>query len=135
MNITTFIKLYLIAVPIFVIIDLVWLGVIAKGIYKKYIGHLMLPTPNWPVAVMFYLIFIVGLVIYAINPAIKESSWLVALGYGAMFVFFTYMTFDLTNSAILKDWPWRIVVIDIIWGMVLSGSVSVIAYFIGRNFV
>lgn len=135
MNLSTFIKLYLIAVPIFFVIDLVWLGVVAKGVYQKLIGHLMRPTPNWPVAVVFYLIFIVGLVIYAINPAIKNSSWMIALGYGAMFGFFTYMTFDLTNWAVLKDWPWKVVVIDIIWGMVLSGSVSVIAYFIGRNFV
>ena len=85
MNITQFIKLYFIAVPIFFLIDLVWLGVVAKGVYQKFIGHLMRPTPNWPVAVVFYLIFIVGLVIYAINPAIKENSWLIALGYGAMF--------------------------------------------------
>lgn len=131
----SFIKLYLIAVPVFFIIDLTWLGLIAKSTYQKYMGHLMRPTPNWTAAVIFYLLFIVGLVILAIYPAIRNSSWSYALIYGAMFGFFTYMTFDLTSLAVLKDWRWQIVIIDIIWGIVLSGSVSLIAYLIGKNFV
>ncbi len=135
MIIIDFIKLYLVAVSIFFLIDLVWLGVLAKGIYKKYIGHLMLSTPNWTAAIIFYLIFVSGLVVFAIYPAVKNNSWSYALIYGAMFGFFTYMTFDLTNLAILKDWPWKIVIIDIIWGVLLSGSVSFLAYFIGKNFV
>jgi uncharacterized membrane protein len=127
--------MYLITVPIFFIIDLTWLGVIAKDVYKKYMGHLMREAPNWPVAVLFYLLFIIGLIIFVINPAIQKDSWTHALVYGAMFGFFTYMTFDLTSLAVLKDWPWKIVIIDIIWGIVLSSSVSVAAYFISRNFI
>lgn len=130
-----FIKIYVIAVPIFFAMDLVWLGVISQDIYQKYMGHLMRSVPNWTVAVIFYLLFVVGLVIFAIYPAIKNNSWVYALVYGAMFGFFTYMTFDLTNLAVLKDWRWQIVIIDIIWGIVLSGSVSLLAYSIGKNFV
>ena len=135
MTIINFIKIYLIAVPIFFLIDLTWLGLIAKKIYQKYMGHLMRPTPNWTAAVIFYLLFIVGLVIFAIYPAIRNNSWSYALLYGAMFGFFTYMTFDLTSLAVIKDWRWQIVIIDIIWGIVLSSSVSVLAYLIGKNWL
>jgi uncharacterized membrane protein len=133
MSVINFVKLYLIAVPIFFIIDLTWLGVIAKDLYQKHMGHLMRPMPNWPVAVLFYLLFIIGLVIFVISPAMKNNSWSYALLYGALFGFFTYMTFDLTSLAVLKDWPWKIVIIDIIWGIVLSSSVSVVTYFIAKN--
>lgn len=135
MTVINFLKIYFIVVPIFFIIDLTWLGVIAKDLYQKYMGHLMRPVPNWPVAVLFYLLFIVGLVIFAISPAIRNNSWSYALLYGALFGFFTYMTFDLTSLAVLKDWPWKIVIIDIIWGVVLSSSVSVAAYFIAKNII
>ncbi len=129
-----FLKMYLVAVPIFFLIDIVWLTVVAKDIYQKYMGHLMRPMPNWPVAIIFYLLFIVGLVIFAINPAIKNNSWSYALLYGALFGFFTYMTFDLTSLAVLKDWPWQIVIIDIIWGIFLSASVATVSYFIIQSF-
>jgi uncharacterized membrane protein len=128
-----FFKIYFAAVPVFFAIDLLWLGVVAKDVYKKYIGHLMLPSPNWPVAFLFYLLFIVGLVIFVIQPALRDASWTHALVYGALFGFFTYITFDLTALAVLKDWPWQIVIIDIIWGSSLSAAVSVIAYFIGTK--
>ncbi len=134
MNILSFAKMYLVTVPIFFLIDLVWLGVIAKDIYQKYMGHLMRPTPNWTASIVFYLLFIVGLVIFVINPAIQKNSLNYALLYGAMFGFFTYMTFDLTSLAVLKDWPWQIVIIDIIWGVVLSTSVSAISYFLINKF-
>ncbi|MBU2566576.1 DUF2177 family protein [Patescibacteria group bacterium] len=135
MDIINFLKVYLIAVPIFFIIDLTWLGVVAKNIYQKYMGHLMLTTPNWAAAIAFYLLFLVGLVIFVLNPALKNHSWTYALLYGAMFGFFTYMTFDLTSLAVLKDWPWQIVIIDIIWGIFLSSSVSVITYLICSKYL
>jgi uncharacterized membrane protein len=95
----------------------------------------MRPTPNWSVAIIFYLLFIIGLIIFAISPAIRNNSWAYALLYGALFGFFTYMTFDLTSWAVLKDWPWKIVIIDILWGIFLSSSVSVITYFIYKSIV
>ncbi len=134
MTTLTLIKIYFLAVPIFFFIDMLWLGVIAKNLYRNQIGHLMLPSPNWPVAVLFYLLFIVGLLIFAIIPALKSGEWTNALLYGALFGFFTYMTFDLTNLAVLKDYPWTIAVIDIIWGVTLSASVSVATFFAARYF-
>lgn len=134
MNIVAFLKLYFVAVPIFFIIDMIWLVVIAKSIYQKYMGHLMRPMPNWPVAILFYFLFVVGLIIFAVYPAVRNNSWAYALLYGAMFGFFTYITFDLTSLAVLKNFPWEIVIIDIIWGTVLSSIVSVAAFFVGRNF-
>ena len=135
MTLINFLKLYFIAVPIFLMIDLVWLGLIAKNVYQKYMGHLMRSVPNWPVAFTFYLLFVIGLVIFAIYPAVRDSSWTYALLYGSLFGFFTYMTFDLTSLAVLKDWPWEIVIIDIIWGVVLSSSVSVATYFIAKSII
>jgi len=134
MNVINFLKIYLVTIPIFFLVDLVWLGFIAKNVYQKYIGSLMKPTTNWPAAFLFYMLFIVGLVIFAIYPAIKNNSWSWALWYGSMFGFFTYMTFDLTNLAILKNWPWQIALVDIAWGMFLSAIVSVSAYFMIEHF-
>lgn len=134
MNTLTFIKLYLVAVPIFFAVDMLWLGFVAKDIYQKYMGHLMRPTPNWPVAILFYLLFLVGLIIFAIYPAIQNNSWTQALLYGAMFGFFTYMTFDLTNLAVLKGYSWEIAIIDIIWGIVLSSIVSISVFFVITKF-
>jgi uncharacterized membrane protein len=124
-----------VAVPVFFALDMLWLVVIAKDIYQKYMGHLMRPMPNWPVAITFYLLFIVGLIIFAIYPAVRNNSWTYALFYGAMFGFFTYMTFDLTSLAVLKDYSWQITIIDIIWGTVLSASVSISTYLIVKNFL
>ena len=135
MEILTFIKVYLVTVSVFFLIDLFWLGIIAKELYSRYIGNLLLPSPNWIAAIAFYLIFIVGLVIFAIYPALKDHSWTYALLYGAMFGFFTYMTYDLTNLAVLKDWSWQITLIDIAWGTFLAGSVSIISYTISSKFL
>jgi uncharacterized membrane protein len=135
MNPTYFLKVYAAAVPVFFLIDMVWLGVVAKGVYGKYMGHLLRPTPNWPAAIAFYLMFIVGLVIFAIHPALKAQSWTYALLYGGLFGFFTYMTFDMTALAVLKEWPWQIVIIDIAWGIFLSASVSSVSYLIARKYL
>ncbi|MEI8361223.1 MAG: DUF2177 family protein [bacterium] len=133
MNFQFFLKLYLIAVPIFFIMDMLWLVVIAKSTYQKYMGHLMRPMPNWPIAILFYLLFMIGLVVFSIYPAVRSNSWTYALIYGAMFGFFTYITFDLTGLAVLKDFPWQTTIIDIIWGTVLCSTVSVFAYLIAEK--
>jgi uncharacterized membrane protein len=135
MSAYTFIKIYAVSVVIFFAVDLVWLGVVAKDLYRKYLGQLMLATPNWTAAVIFYLLFVVGLVIFVVNPALKNGSWSYALLYGAMFGFFTYMTFDLTSLAVIKDWSWQIAVIDMIWGTVLAGTVSTVSYLICSKYL
>lgn len=124
------IKLLLIAIPVFLIIDLIWLGFIAQSIYAHYLGHLLLDTPNWAAAFLFYFLFLIGMLIFVIHPAIEKMSLSHATRYGAAYGFFTYMTYDLTNYAVLKDWPFAIVPIDILWGTVLSLLVATITTWI-----
>ncbi len=128
-----FIKLYAIALPVFFAIDMVWLGVVAKDFYRAQIGSLLRPDVNWMAAIIFYLIFIGGLVAFVITPAIEKGSWMHALLFGAFFGLVCYATYDLTNLAVAKDWPLLVTIVDLIWGMVLASSVSVITYFIATK--
>lgn len=129
-----FIKNYLIALSTFLVIDMVWLGVVAQDFYESQIGFLMKDQPNWIAAILFYLLFIVGLVVFVINPALSNGSWLQALGLGALFGLICYATYDLTNLSTLEDWPVYLTVVDLIWGGTLAGSVSFISYFISNGF-
>ena len=128
-------KLYIFTIPIFFAIDILWLGIIAKNVYKKYLGNFLSDQVNWVAAIIFYLIFIAGIIIFAVLPAIEKDSMLRAIIFGALFGFFTYATYDLTNLATLKGWPVTIVIIDMIWGMVLSGVVSTASFFIAKRLV
>ncbi len=121
---------YLLTTVVFFIIDLLWLGLIAKDLYNRYLGSFLAEQVNWTAAIIFYLLFIVGIFIFVILPAVEQQSYMKALIYGALFGFFTYATYDLTNLATLKNWPLQIVFIDIVWGAFLTASVSVSGYFI-----
>jgi len=129
-----FIKLYFIALPIFFVIDMVWLGFISKNFYQKHIGFLMTPNVNWIAALIFYLLFIAGLVIFVITPSIEKNSWATALLLGALFGLITYATYDLTNLATLKNWPLLITIVDLMWGTFVSSSVSILSYLIAKKF-
>ncbi len=128
-----FLKLYLISLPIFFVIDMLWLGVFAKNFYAKHLGFLMTKNIIWPAAIIFYLIFIAGLILFVITPALEKSSPLHALIFGALFGLITYATYDLTNLATIKDWPVIVTVVDLIWGMGLSAAVSIIVYAIAAR--
>jgi uncharacterized membrane protein len=128
-----FLKLYFIALPVFFAIDMVWLGLVAKNFYSKQIGFLMKADVNWLAAIIFYLLFVVGLVLFVITPALGKHSWINALLFGALFGLITYATYDLTNLATIKDWPLLVTIIDLIWGMLLAASVSVISFFIATK--
>jgi len=125
-----FFKLYLIALPVFFVIDMIWLGLIAKNFYKTQIGFLMKPDVNWAAAIIFYLLFLVGVVVFVVEPAVIKRDWTMALWMGALFGLITYATYDLTNLATLKDWPMKVVIVDMIWGTVLSASVASVTYWI-----
>ncbi len=129
----TFIALYAISVPIFFFIDMLWLGLVASNFYKQQIGYLM-GDIHWLAAIIFYLIFLAGLVFFAIYPAVLQNSLKAALLLGALFGFFTYATYDLTNLATIKHWPIAVTVVDIIWGTVLGAMVSSISYAIYTYF-
>jgi uncharacterized membrane protein len=128
-----FLKLFGIALPVFFAIDMLWLGFIANDFYAKQIGGLMKPDINWTAAVIFYLIFISGLVVFVITPAVIKNSWTHAVLMGALFGFVCYATYDLTNLAVAKDWPLLVTIIDLIWGAVLAASVSVITFLIASK--
>jgi len=128
-----FLKLYFIALPIFFVADMIWLGVAAKNFYAKQIGFLMKSNVNWAAALLFYLLFLAGLVVFVIAPAVEKDSWARALLLGALFGLITYATYDLTNLATLKDWPLALAMVDLIWGTVLAGSVSIATYLIARK--
>ena len=125
-----FIKLFIIALPVFFIIDMIWLVLIAKRFYQDQIGFLMKPDVNWLAAIVFYLLFITGIVIFVITPALEKHSWTHAVIFGALFGLITYATYDLTNLATVKDWPLLVTVVDLIWGSVLASTVSLITYLI-----
>jgi uncharacterized membrane protein len=124
------VKTYIVTFLVFFIIDLIWLGLIAKNLYKNQIGHLMSNQPNWIAAIVFYFIFIFGLIYFVIAPALDSGEWTKALINGLIFGFITYSTYDLTNLATLQNWPIKITIIDLIWGTSLGGSVSTISYWI-----
>jgi len=132
MNFSFYLKLYLLTIPVFFLIDMVWLGFIAKNFYQKEIGHLMADDPNWVAAIIFYLIYIVGIIFFSVQPALEEGGWQKALLYGVLFGFFTYATYDLTNLATLKNWSVKVVLGDIVWGMFLCGTVTTASFFIAK---
>jgi uncharacterized membrane protein len=126
-------KLFAITLPVFFAIDMLWLGVLAQDLYQQQIGGLMRADPNWWAAILFYLIFIAGMVFFVIAPAREKGSWCYAMFAGAAFGFVTYATFDLTALALLKDWPLLITLVDLVWGTVLSASVSTITFAIAKR--
>lgn len=128
---STFITTYLTSFVIFLAIDAVWLGIIATNMYKKYIGHLMGPV-NFTAAGLFYVLYIAGLTYFVTYPALttgNKTVLAVAL-QGALLSALCYATYDLTNQATLKNWPWLLTGIDIIWGFLLGGFVCGISFWI-----
>lgn len=111
-------------------VDFIWLGFVANKFYRSQIGSLLLEKPNLTAAVAFYAIFLAGLILFVINPALKADDWKVALGLGSAFGLVTYATYDLTNLATLKGYTTTMTIVDILWGVVLTSAVSVISFFV-----
>ncbi|MGD9910644.1 MAG: DUF2177 family protein [Candidatus Izemoplasmatales bacterium] len=130
----TFLKLYLVAFIVFLLVDAVWLSLVANKFYKDNLGFLMKETPNYIAALVFYLVFIVGLVYFVIQPGVDaQSIGKVILG-GILFGLITYATYDLTNLATVKDWPIVVTVVDLVWGTTLSTVISVATYYLYQLF-
>lgn len=125
-----YIYLYLLTFIIFLAIDFVWLNFIAKNMYSQKIGHLLAENPNLIPALIFYLIFIVGVIVFAVLPGYSNESITKAILLGALFGLLTYSTYDLTNLATLRNWPISVTIIDIIWGTSISTVTSVAGYYI-----
>ena len=128
MDFWSFLILYLLTVVVFFAIDIVWLGVISKKFYRDQLGAVMSPKVNWTAAIIFYLIFIFGIVFFVIYPAVAGDNITMAIGYGALFGFIAYATYDLTNLATIKGWPTLVTVVDLVWGSFLSASTSTLVF-------
>lgn len=125
--------LYLLTIPVFFAIDMTWLVFIARNFYKQQMGSLLRPDVIWWAAIVFYLLFIIGILYFAVLPAYAAGDWTKALLLGALFGFFTYMTYDLTNYSTTRDWPLLLAFVDTVWGTVLSASVATASFFIASK--
>ncbi len=130
---TTYLILYIISLFTFLCIDFVWLRFLSGDLYKNSIGHLLADKVKFKAALVFYLIFVFGIVFFSVIPAIDKESIAAAVVNGAMFGFMTYSTYYLTNFSTLKNWPLKLVLIDISWGALLSSSISLITYLLYVN--
>jgi uncharacterized membrane protein len=128
-----FVPLYLLTLTVFFLIDMVWLGLVAKSFYRRHLGALMAPKVVWPAAVLFYLLFIAGLIVFAVRPALAAGAPVRALVLGGLLGLLSYATYDLTNLATLKDWPVVVTLVDLVWGTALGGSVSWLSALLGRS--
>jgi uncharacterized membrane protein len=128
-----YLKLYLVSLAAFLAIDMLWLGLVARSFYQQQLGFIMAPSVNWFAVVIFYLLFLVGILFFVLVPGLESGSLKTTLLRAAMFGLITYATYDLTNLATLKDWPVLLTVVDMMWGTFLSVSVSAIGYLAGKH--
>ena len=126
----TFMAGYLAALMTFLAADMVWLGMMASRFYKPALGDIALAGVNLLPAIVFYAIYPIGLVIFAITPALKSGSISTAAIYGALFGFFTYATYDLSNYATLRNWTLPLTLVDMAWGTILGAITSIVSFWI-----
>jgi uncharacterized membrane protein len=130
---TRFAVAYAATLVVFCGLDFLWLGFIAKGYYQSQVGTLLLDKPNLPVAALFYGLYVVGILIFAVLPALDAGQWTKALLYGALFGFFAYATYDLTNLATLKGWSPGVALLDLAWGATVTAISATAGYLITRT--
>ena len=117
------------------VLDFLWLGFIAKNLYASELGKLLLEKPNMLAAAVFYIIYIIGVVVFVVNPALTNGSQWSAIGYGALFGLIAYATYDLTNLATINGFTLKVVIIDLCWGMFITAATSGIAYFVINKWI
>jgi uncharacterized membrane protein len=132
---SVFFKLYAVAVIAFLAIDLIWLGVVARSFYQAQMGHLMRANVNWPAAIVFYLVFVSGIVVLVVWPAVEQQSLARAVMLGALFGLVTYAAYDLTNLATLEGFPLTVALVDLAWGAVLCATVSAVTFLASSRLV
>lgn len=125
---------YLAALTVFFLADMVWLGIMVSRLYRPALGDILLAQVNLLPAIAFYLLYPVGLVIFAIAPALKGGTILTAFGLGALFGLFTYGTYDLTSQATIRNWSTTVTMVDIAWGSLLGGMSAALPYWIVNRF-
>ncbi len=129
----TYLAGYVSALLILIIGDALWLSLyFAPKVFRPALEPLLRDPPNWPVAGLFYLLYALGMFVFAINPALKSGSWATALTFGLLFGFMAYMTYDLTNFATLSAWTARLAIMDTVWGALMTGAAATAGYFAAR---
>ena len=123
---------YAAAALVFCVLDALWLGVVARRWYRARLGGLLREAPRWGVALAFYLVYLAGLLLFGVQPALRSGLWSDALLWGGLFGFFTYFTYDMTSLATLKGWPPQLVAVDIAWGTVLNALAAAAGWAAGR---
>jgi uncharacterized membrane protein len=127
-----YIKLYLATLFAFFVIDMVWLGLVARSFYRKQLGFLLSPQTNWVAAIIFYLLFVGGILVFVVLPGLEDDSLRTTILRAALFGLVTYATYDLTNLATVKNWPLAVTIVDLAWGTFLSIAVSCAGFFAGK---
>jgi len=124
-----YLKLYALCTAAFFALDIAWLGFVARGFYRNQMGHLLRDDTQWGAALAFYLIYVAAIIVLCVIPAVEKSSVVRAMVLGGVFGLAAYAAFDLTSLALLKGFPAGVVPVDLAWGVVLTGSVSVAGYY------
>ena len=132
MTTSYYLKLFFAALVTFFFLDMAWVGLVARSFYQNYLGFLLSPSINWIPVILFYLLFVVGLLVFVIIPGQQSGSLQNTLVLAAFFGLVTYATYDLTNLATIKDWPIMVTLVDLIWGMLVSTLVSYVSFTIGK---
>ena len=114
------------------VLDAIWLTTMVPIIYKPALGDMIADPPNLAVAAVFYLVYLIGVVVFAVLPALNQQNWLTALGAGALLGLVAYGTYDFTNLSTLKNWPLTLSLIDVCWGVVLTGVAATVGYFVAN---
>ncbi len=126
---------YIATTVAFLVFDFVWLAFIAKKFYRTQLGSLMKEKVNFLIAGGFYAVFTIGIVYFAVAPALEAQEWQLAMINGALFGFFTYATYDLTNMATIRDWPAKMSIVDMAWGTSLTSATATIGYLTTRALI
>jgi len=128
-----FAKRFFLVLTVFLLLDALWLGLVAPGFYRSQIGFLLREEPNWYAAGVFYLLFIVGLTVFVVTPTIRRDSLANGFFKGTLFGIVTYGTYDLTNLATIKGWPLTVTLVDLAWGAVLCGTTTLVSAWFGKR--
>lgn len=132
---TRYLVAYVSSLLIFLAIDAIWLTTMSQRLYRRYLGDILVETFSPVPAALFYLIYVAGIIIFATAPAFATGRWTTAAIYGALYGFFAYATYDLTNQATIRGWPAAITIADICWGSLLSATTAVLGFLVTRYFL
>lgn len=126
----TLVVSYFVALVVLAILDALWLGVVSREFYKARLGQMLLDTPVWGIALLFYLIHAAGIAVFAVPLSLSAGTWPSALGYGALLGFCVYAAYDITNLATLRGWPMAVSVVDLAWGTVVTAVATVVTFLV-----